>query len=152
SDGSLRVHQMAFGKLSIVDDASSGRQLVVPSEPVCGSSYRMPSIQSRSSTFELSEYRSMLRSRLEANVERSRAFQTAQYGESRIVTEPREYQRAKSAGEIRPLFKLLYPIKSVRWFEPDRGQPIVFYVNPDSAPTPQVVDDVGAALKAWSDV
>jgi len=151
-DGSLRVHQMAFGKLSIVDDASSGRQLVVPSEPVCGSSYRTPFNQSRPSPFELSDYRNMLRSRLEANIERSRAFQTAQYGDSRILSEPREYQKAKSSGEIRPQFKLLFPIKSVRWFEPDRGQPIVFYVNPESAPNPQVVDDVGAAIKAWSDV
>jgi hypothetical protein len=150
SDGSLRVHQMGFGKLSIVDDASSGRQLVVPSEPVCGSSYRLPSKPRR--TFELSEYRSMLRSRLEANIERSQAFQTAQYGDSQILSEPCEYQKAKSAGEIRPQFKLLFPIKSVRWFEPDRGQPIVFYVNPESAPNPQVVDDVGAAMKAWSDV
>lgn len=153
-DGSLRVHQMAFGKFSIVDDAHSGRELIVPSEPVCSSSYRSRSNrpQSHASILELAEYRNMVRSRLEANIERSRVFQTVQYGASRILPEPREYQKAKFAGEIRPLFKLLYPIKSVRWFEPDRGQPIVFYVNPDGAPNPQVVDDVGAAIKAWSDV
>jgi len=65
---------------------------------------------------------------------------------------PREYERGLSNGEVHPLFKLLYPVKSVRWFEPDNNQPIVFYINPEGAPNPQVIEDVGAAMTAWSDL
>ena len=66
--------------------------------------------------------------------------------------QPREYDRALHGGEMRPLFTLLYPLKSVRWFEPDSNQPVVFYINPDAAPNPQVIDDVGAAMNAWTNL
>src|SRR5262249_2559702 len=39
-----------------------------------------------------------------------------------------------------------------RWFEPDDGRPITFYINPDGAPNQQVVDDVTAAINTWSAV
>ena len=69
-----------------------------------------------------------------------------------MLAQPGEYQRATSNGEVRPLFKLLYPVKSVRWFEPDNNQPITFYINPEGAPNPQVLEDVGAAMSAWSNL
>ena len=83
---------------------------------------------------------------------RSKVFQLKHYRTVPILGQPPEYQRAVSKGEVHPQFKLLFPLKSVRWFEPDNNQAVVFYVNPDGAPNPQVVEDVGAALTAWSNV
>jgi hypothetical protein len=156
-DGSLRVHQMSFGKLSVVEDLGNGSQTVVRSEPGCGvivkRATRHPHfLGSPSDSMELSDYSRIVRARLAANWDRSRAFQMEHYREVPMLAQPREYQRAMSGGAIHPQFHLLYPVKSVRWFEPDNNQPIVFYVNPDGAPNPQVVEDVGASLIAWSNV
>jgi hypothetical protein len=155
-DGSLRVHQMSFGKLSVVEDPG-GRQTVVRSEPGCGAIVnRTPrhshSLDSPSDDTELADYIRVVRARLAANLGRSQAFQAEQYRDVPMLAQPREYERAISKGEVHPQFKLLYPVKSVRWFEPDNNQPIVFYINPDGAPNPQVVEDVGAAMIAWSNV
>jgi hypothetical protein len=37
-----------------------------------------------------------------------------------------------------------------RWFEPDDGQPVPFTINPDGAPNPQIMEDLTAAMNAWS--
>jgi hypothetical protein len=155
-DGSLRVHQMSFGKLSVVEDAD-GRQTVVRSEPGCGAIVnRAPlhthSFDSPSDRTELVDYTRVVRARLAANSARSQAFQMEHYRDVPMLAQPREYERAMSGGEIHPQFHLLYPVKSVRWFEPDNNQPVVFYVNPDGAPNPQAVEDAGAAMVAWSNV
>src|SRR5262249_49335437 len=34
----------------------------------------------------------------------------------------------------------------------DSGQPVLFSVNPDGAPNPQIMDDVGAAMRCWSSI
>jgi len=156
-DGSLRVHQMSFGKLSVVEDPDTGHQTVVRSEPGCGVIVkRAPrhthSLDSPSKSLELSDYSRIVRARLAANSDRAQAFQAQHYGNVPMLAKPREYERALSRGEIHTQFHLLYPVKSVRWFEPDNNQPIVFYVNPDGAPNPQVVEDAGAAMAAWSNV
>lgn len=156
-DGSLRVHQMSFGKLSVVEGLDNGWETVVRSELGCGGivnrtprhpySPGMPSDRT-----ELADYLRVVRARLEANSARSQSFQIEHYREVPMLAQPREYGRALSKGEVYPQFKLLYPVKSVRWFEADNNQPIVFYINPDGAPNPQVVEDVGAAMVAWSNV
>ncbi|HLF82801.1 MAG TPA: putative Ig domain-containing protein [Blastocatellia bacterium] len=156
-DGSLRVHQMSFGKLSVFEDLENGRQAVVRPEIGCGLIVnRTPrhtrSFDSPSGSTELSEYIRVVRARLAVNSVRSMAFQAERYRNVPILAQPREYERAARSGEIHPQFKLLYPVKSVRWFEPDRNEPIVFNINPEGAPNPQVVDDVGAAMIAWSNV
>ena len=154
-DGSLRVHQMAFGKLSVVDGLD-GRQALVRSEPGCSalkhSRRKLDSVDPSSAGEGLNEYSSIVRARLAALAKRSRAFQLEHYRHTAMLYQPPEYERAKSSREFHPQFKLLYPVKSVRWFEPDNNQPIVFYVNPEGAPNPQVVEDVGAAMNAWSNV
>lgn len=155
-DGSLRVHQMAFGKLSVVD-MPDGRQAVVRSEPGCGpalnhSRRQLDSVDRASAGGGLNEYSRIVRARLAALENRSRAFQLEHYRHTAMLPQPPEYERAKDRREFHPLFKLLFPVKSVRWFEPDNNQPIVFYVNPEGAPNPQVVEDLGAAMDAWSNV
>ena len=155
-DGSLRVHQMSFGKLTVVEDGDL-RQSVVRSQPACTASVERRrrhsrSLDSSSANIDLSEYVRNVRSRLEATATRSQAFQLKHYRNVPILNQPAEYDRALSKGEVHPQFKLLFPVRSVRWFEPDNNLPVVFFVNPDGAPNPQVVEDVGAALTAWSSV
>jgi hypothetical protein len=155
-DGSLRVHQMSFGKLSVIQSLE-GRQTVVRSDPGCSAILKRTRRHNHSSgsppaNAELWDYTRVVQARLNALTGRSQAFLLQHYRDVPMLGQPREYERAVSRGEVHPQFKLLYPVKSVRWFEPDNNQPITFYINPESAPNPQVVEDVGSALIAWSNV
>ncbi|HJQ25209.1 MAG TPA: putative Ig domain-containing protein [Blastocatellia bacterium] len=156
-DGSLRVHQMSFGKLTVAEDAASGEAILIRSDPGCEAmiapaAQRPHSHATTADHLRLADYRRVIRSRLAANRERAEAFEAANYASVPCLAEPREYAGAVSRGEMRPQFTLLYPVKSVRWFEPDTNQPVTFYINPDQAPNPQVIADVGAAMTAWSNI
>ncbi|HSE37078.1 MAG TPA: putative Ig domain-containing protein, partial [Blastocatellia bacterium] len=144
------------GKLSVLDRSDGGQELI-RSEPSCGAVLKhsrspLHSFDLSSAGEGLNDYSRIVRARLAALEDRSRAFQLEHYRYVPMRRQPPEYQRAKSSHEFHPQFKLLYPVKSVRWFQPDSNQPIVFLVNPDGAPNPQVVEDVGAAMNAWSNV
>jgi hypothetical protein len=156
-DGSLRVHQMSFGKLTIIEDPASGESSVVRADSVCETMVEQALRRRHSRTpvadhMGLVDYRRIVRARLAANWQRAQAFEAANYAAVPMLAQPREYDRAISRAEMQPQFTLIYPVKSVRWFEPDDHQPVVFYINPDGAPNPQVIDDVGAAINAWSNV
>ena len=155
-DGSLRVHQMSFGKLSVVD-SGGGRETLVRAEQSCGAMlermrHHPHSVDSPSDSPDFLEYTRVVQTRLEALANRSRAFQLEHYSDVRLLHEPPEYQEAIARREIHPQFNLLYPETSVRWFEPDNHQPITFYINPEGAPNAQVIENVDAALTAWSNV
>jgi Matrixin/Putative Ig domain len=155
-DGSLRVHQLSFGKLTIIDDPANGQAALVRAEPVCESrtdqAAQHHSGARVSDPIHLADYRRMVRERLAVNWQRAQSFEAENYAEVPMLAEPREYDLARSRGEMQTQFILLYPVKSVRWFDPDDNQPVTFYINPDGAPNPQVIDDVGAAMNAWSNV
>lgn len=156
SDGSLRVHQMSFGKLSILEDGDATLTVVRP-EPDCEMSVKHTRHQARSfgltsAGTNLTDYTSIVRARVQATSTLSQSFQNQHYRLVPMFARPPDYDGAVERGEIRPQFKLLYPVKSVRWFEADNNQPITFYVNPEGAPNPQVVDDIGAAIGVWSTV
>jgi len=68
-----------------------------------------------------------------------------------MLKQPAEYAKLKSQGDIRPLWTYISS-QHPRWFEPDSGQPVTFMVNPTDAPNPQILDDVTAAMNAWSNV
>ena len=152
-DGSLRVYQMFLGKFSIIDDPATGEQLVVRTLPDKNTSV----LQSESHTagraatsrMELSAYREMVIRRLKANRERSQSFDETYYRNTAMLAEPAEYSR--ESGGLEPQFTFLTS-PPPRWFEPDLGQPVVFMVNPDGAPNPQIMDDISAAMNAWSSV
>ena len=171
ADGSLRVHEMSYGKLSVVTD-ESGNRIIVRDDTGCemapaaanpsassnltansasGRAVR-PSRKLTADPINLDDYTGMVRERLAANLDRAQAFEARYYRDVPLLAQPAEYGRAITAGEIRPQFVLLFSAKSVRWWEPDSGQPVVFFVNPDGAPNPAVVDDVGAAMAAWSNL
>ena len=152
-DGSFRVHQMSFGKLSIIEGCD-GRQKVIRSEAACSATLerrRRRSLALASAAVNgFTDYVQLVRARLEANSLRSQAFQRKHYRSAPMLNEPPEYERAARNRELHPQFKLLFPETSVRWFQPDNNLPVVFYINPEGAPNPQVVDDVGLAISTWS--
>ncbi len=156
NDGSLRVHQMFLGKFSIIDDPQTRERVVVRETPDARTV--VMNTQTRAERFrgaitnrcELSAYSRMVRQRLAANLELSRQFERANYAGVAILRQPPEYSRAESRG-IHPLFTFITN-PPVRWFEPDDGAPVIFSVNLDGAPNAQVLDDITAAMNAWSTV
>ena len=156
-DGSLRVHQMSFGKLTIAEDSAGGEPWLIRADPGCEAMRAQAATRRHASApaadqLRLNDYRRVIQTRLAVNRERAEAFEAATYAGVPCLSEPREYAGAISRGEMRPQFTLIYSVKSVRWFEPDSNQPVVFYINPDLAPNPQVIDDVGAAMIAWTNI
>ncbi|HKP85008.1 MAG TPA: putative Ig domain-containing protein, partial [Blastocatellia bacterium] len=155
-DGSLRVHQMFLGKFRVIDEPETGQRVVVRESPDARTV--VIDTQTRAERFrgavtnrsELSAYTQMVRRRLAANLDRAREFERAYYSGVTILKQPPEYSRAESRG-FHPLFTFITS-PPVRWFEPDDGVPIIFTVNLDGAPNPQVLDDITAAMNAWSNV
>ena len=154
-DGSFHVYQMFLGKFSIVDDPVTGRRNVVRATPdgdtVVASMVRGDqgpgAITDR---MELAEYESMVRARLGANAERARDFEEQYHRNVPVRSTPPEFDGLARGGGIQPQYTFLSPSEPARWFDPDAGQPVLFYVNPNEVPSPQTVDDVNAAMNAWS--
>ncbi|HEX8089664.1 MAG TPA: putative Ig domain-containing protein [Blastocatellia bacterium] len=155
-DGSLRVHQMFLGKFSIIDDPKTGERVAVREGPdantvvvnrgALAESFR-GAITAR---MELAAYTEMVRGRLAANLERARKFEETYYRNISVLARPLECS-LDSGRVIQPMFTLL-SAPPARWFEPDNGQPVAFTINPDGAPNSQIIDDLTAAMSAWSTV
>jgi hypothetical protein len=66
-----------------------------------------------------------------------------------IVAVPPEWKRKKQeAGDFNAQFVLIGG--GVRWFEPDSGQPVNFYVNPASSPIAGgAANEISRAMSAW---
>ncbi|HLG17185.1 MAG TPA: putative Ig domain-containing protein [Blastocatellia bacterium] len=155
-DGSLRTHQMFLGKFRIARDQTTGARFVVPSEPESNVALRNgPGRSARGAAgnrVELGVYTRTVRERLAANWDRAQEFEARYYRDVPLLSRPEEYDRASRSGEMQPQFTFYPAAAPARWFEPDSGQPVTFFVNPDQAPNPQIVDDVTAAMNAWSTV
>ncbi len=153
-DGSLRVYDMFLGKFNILEDQSSGQQLVSRSAP----DDRVFVINSQTSQseaterLELSRYRAMIRDKVLATRERFEQFEAANFHHLPLRSEPAEYKKQKSKGVIQPQFRFYRASDPSRWFEPDDELPISFTVNPDGLPNPQVLEDIIAAMNVWSNV
>lgn len=151
-DGSLRVYQMFLGKLSINRDEASGKDLILRDRADAESSMLNPDALAKfqsAGSIETSTYLSRLKQSVSINAPRSREFRRRYYGSTPMLASPSEYKGAGDSA-FAPRGSLL-PIPA-RWFEPDDGRPITFYINPDGAPNQQVVDDVTAAINTWSAV
>ncbi len=159
-DGSLRTYQMFLGKFSIVKDEKTGREfavrgtgdehvVVLPTDNGNGRG----AITDR---MEVSAYVAMIKSRLAANIERSRGFEETYYSSVPTLASPPGYGSDSKQGEIHPQFVLMNP--PARWFEPDTGQSVPYTLNPNASTDPQVpplvVDpaDIAAAANSWSTV
>ena len=154
NDGSLRVHQMFLGKFTVTDDPATGRRIVTRDGPEANvvveeHAHADGSRGPATDRMELAAYTAMVRARLAANLQRSRAFERTYYANVALRPEPSEYRRV--AGGVSAQFNFITN-PPVRWFEPDAGVPLAFKVNLDGAPTSQTVDDINAAMNAWSTV
>lgn len=153
-DGSLRVYQMFLGKFSIVTDPATGEQVVSRVAPDKNTSLIQSEAQRAgqvaTSRMQLSGYRQMLIKRIKATRDRSQSFAQSYYRATPMLTEPAEYHRG-TGDELDPQYTFLTS-PPPRWFEADLGQPVVFMVNPENAPNAQTMDDISAAMTAWSTV
>ncbi len=156
-DGSLRVHQMFLGKFSIIRDPNTGHRMVVRSglgDGVVALPSHSHTNQSGSTTTnrqQLDAYLDMVRLRLAINQAASNEFLDRHYRNVPIFEKPAEYEGELRRGGITPRFVTISPANP-RWFEPLSGQPVIFNVNPDNAPSAQINDDIMAAMNAWSTV
>jgi putative Ig domain-containing protein/matrixin len=157
-DGSLRTHQMFFGKFSIIADRQTGRDIVIRSDTdshVAVIPARASDIKTQSKATarqELAAYREMVRARLRVNRKRAAQFESEHYSNAPLLAAPVEYDQMRARGRLQPQFTLISPLQPTRWFEPDAGEPVVFLVNPENAPSPEVMDDITAAMSPWSAV
>jgi hypothetical protein len=153
-DGSLRVYDMYLGKFNIIEDKSSGEQLVsraAPDENVIVTNSQTNQSEA-TERLELGRYKAMIREKVTATRERFEQFEAANFRNTPLRSQPVEYKRQKAKGSIQPQFRFYRASAPARWFEPDDNLPINFMVNPDGAPNPQIIDDIVAAMNAWSNV
>lgn len=154
ADGSLRVHEMFLGKFCIVQDPATGKQIVTRSAidentVVVHSQTKLSLATER---MDLAEYTAMVRSKVFETRERFRHFEENYFRNVSLQTQPAEYSGLESRGKLQAQFTFIVPSLPMRWFEPDDNEPIVFKVNPDGAPNAQALDDISAAMNAWSTV
>lgn len=151
ADGSLRVHNWFLGKYSVANSERTGRLTVTrdaanANVSVVGRSQSGP-ITDRA---DFTEFAAMLRSRISATKTAAAQHETRFYGIQAVRERPQEI----TGGGLGPApnFTFINPNQPPRWFEPDSGQPVIFKINPSGAPTSTIVNDVSAALNAWSNV
>lgn len=150
ADGSLRVHQWFLGKFNVNTDKASGklqvsRNLNSGNVTVVGRSQAGP-ITERA---ELATYAETLRGRIKALQTASSQHEAKYYNVS-----PRSLpiENLSTSDSITPKFTFINGNFPPRWFEPDTNQPVVFRINPAGAPNSTILNDMVAAMNAWSGV
>jgi hypothetical protein len=149
-DGSLRVHQGFLGKFNVSVDASTGK-LFVERRLDDQNVVIMAGSGHGTNRSELDAYKQMVVDLISQNQKRVRAFEQKYYSGVPILAQPSGAQPGQPGRGFTPLWALLSPTSPARWFEPDSGQAVVFYVNPTGAPSFAKLDeDVQATMDAWS--
>lgn len=157
-DGSLRVYQMMLGKFSITVDPQTGNGFAtrdlggMNTNNLHFVSHAKHAGGAKTNRMELTAYTAMVRARLAANRERAETHERTYYRDTPLLASPPEYIGEAASGRILPRFSLLPPANPARWFEPDSGQPVIFFVNPENAPNAEVAEDITAAMNVWSTV
>ncbi|MGE0884030.1 MAG: FG-GAP-like repeat-containing protein [Blastocatellales bacterium] len=152
ADGSLRVHNWFLGKYLVYVNRSTGNLTVARdasngSVTVVGRSQSGP-ITERA---DLTNYVDMLRSRIAATQTAASDHEAKFYGNVALRTSPAEFSGEAGQQPI-PTFTLINGSYPPRWFEPDTGQPVYFKINPAGAPNGTIINDMLAAMNAWSGV
>lgn len=151
ADGSLRVHNWFLGKYSVINSERTGKLTVARDTAnsnisVVGRSQN-GTITDRA---DFAEYASMLRSRISAT--KAAAVQHEAKYFSNITVRERPQEMTGGGLGPAPNFTLINPNQPPRWFEPDTSQPVVFKINPSGAPNSTIINDMLAAMNAWSNV
>ncbi len=152
SDGSLRVYNWFLGKFSIGAQRVSGKQMVRRQAAgrnvdVIGRSPAGPATDQ----MDLTAYLQMVRSRVLTNRQKSLDHESRFFRNVRMRAVPNEVLNLSSQPTIQN-FTFINSTRPPRWFEPDSGQSVVFKINTSGAPNSQIVNDVNAAMSAWSTV
>jgi hypothetical protein len=152
ADGSLRVYNWFMGKYNINANQGSGRQLVTRQSPgrnvdIIGRSTQGPSTDQ----MDLTPYIQMIRSRISAKRQQSLDYENRYFNSVRMRSVPNEVMNLTSQPTIQN-FTFLSGSRPPRWFQPDSGQSVVFKINTSGAPNGQIVNDINAAMGAWSSV
>ncbi len=150
-DGSLRVYQWFLGKFTITPHKLTGRPMInreVPAERVAVIGRSRGTITD-SAAFD--DYAIALRSRIPSLQAPARRQESTHYANVPLRVRPPEFVTLDVAPNIQN-FTLINPTRPPRWFEPDSGQPVVFRINSAGAYNSQAINDVLAALNAWSSV
>ncbi len=154
-DGSLRTHQLFLGKFNIIEGQNGSREVIRADADgnviMMGDHTHARSRTATTNRMELGAYIEMIRVRMEATRERCERFESENY-RGALLCEPPEYEDRARSGNLQPQFTLISNTQPARWFEPDSGRPVLFLINPDGAPNPQILDDLDAAMSAWSSV
>jgi hypothetical protein len=149
-DGSLRVYQWFLGKFSISADKTTGGKLRLQ-RAMGGERVTILGRAAGQSTDrdELGAYVARLRARLSAVKQFSVQHEERFFKQKEMRAVPLEFNVA--SGEIQN-FTFINNNYPPRWFEPDSNQPVVFKINPAGAPNSQAVNDMIAAMNAWSTI
>lgn len=150
ADGSLRVYQWFLGKFKITPNLSTGKPMVSREVPtsrieIVGRS-ALGAITDRA---ELEVYVGMLRKLIPAKQVAARQQEASFYANVPLLTSPPELVSTANKTAIQQ-FTIINPTQPPRWFEPDTGQQVIFKINPTGAFNAQTINDVLAAMNAWS--
>jgi hypothetical protein len=149
-DGSLRVHQWFLGKFNIVRDYSTGAPILTREEPDENVQVMASSDSTVTSLARLEDYKGMVRRTVGSNLKRIDEFEREHYSGVPILARPPEFAALEQSGRYMPFWTNTNPSSPIRWFEPDGGKPVVFLINTQGAFHSQAVDDIVAAMNAWS--
>ncbi|HEX8089679.1 MAG TPA: NBR1-Ig-like domain-containing protein [Blastocatellia bacterium] len=153
-DGTLRVAQLFQGKYDVVDDSRTGAARV--ERKVDKGAINLLGASEGSditNTSTLSRFTKKIKRVLRARAADVSALDAAE-GSSLIVETPPEYiddaAQGPSPGDVTPQYTFL---GSYRWFEPDTGQPVIYRINPASAPIAGGgTSEINQAFAAWTNV
>ncbi|HVF91463.1 MAG TPA: NBR1-Ig-like domain-containing protein, partial [Blastocatellia bacterium] len=156
-DGSLKVHHMFLGKYTITRDEGTGREIATRA-PADANVIKLQ-IQGKGNEpsktiterMELSSFVALIKSRLSVNRERSVTFEQNYYRDLPIHAVPEEYDARVSDGRITPQYTFIVNPPR-RWFEPDTGLPVITKVKLDNAPGASTLQDIEAAMGAWTGI
>jgi len=152
ADGSLRVHQWFLGKFNVNTDRANNKMLVTRNidsarTTVVGRS-QAGAITDRA---DLSAYTEMLRTRIAATQMATAQHEARYFADVALRSRPAEMS-VESNQKPMPNFTLINGSYPPRWFEPDTNQPVAFKINPSGAPNATIINDMIAAMNAWSNV
>ena len=149
-DGTLRTAHFFMGAFSIVKDAATATEWATRDvDAATVESLPRPDGQVVNNRAPLQDYLHKINDTLQrgtVNLQRAEGEES----EPPIVAVPPEWRHKKQkAGDVSAQFVLMGD--GVRWFEPDVGQPVNFYINPSSSPIAGgAPNEISRAMNAWS--
>jgi hypothetical protein len=148
-DGTLRTAHIFMGAFSIITNAATQSEWVTRNVDAAEVGIlARPDGQVVTNSAPLSEYLNKITDTLQhSSVSLQRAEDTPDL-QTIVAVPPVWKQKKQEAGGYNPQFVLIGP--GVRWFEPDDGQAVNFYVNPANSPIAGGgTNELTRAMNAW---